>query len=389
LVKQKFIEMEKIRRYDLDWLRVIVFGLLIFYHVGMFFVPWGWHIKNNVISSELRWPMLFVNQWRLPILFVISGMGTAYALAYRSGWQFIKERYVRLLAPLIFGMLVIVPPQMYLQRLDRGEYLGTYWEFLTGPAFTTGAYPAGNITWNHLWFLPYLLIFSMILTPIFLYFRNNPDAGILVRWRERLTKNAFHLFWFVIPLYVYEALVEPFFDITHNLVWDWFNFISSLTLFFFGFFLISIKDAFWSAIERIWKSSAVIGAVCFSGLLVIWLFFEDSFVIHFTEAFLKVVNLWAWILVLFGLAANYLNRPSNVLAYCNTAVYPFYILHQTITVIIGFMIMDKEWSLWIKFPLLIVGTFGISWLIYEFLIRRIRFLQPLFGVKRQAILPTT
>ena len=63
--------MAKIRRYDLDWLRVIVFGLLIFYHVGMFFVPWGWHIKNNEIYGWLRYPMLFVNQWRLPILFVI------------------------------------------------------------------------------------------------------------------------------------------------------------------------------------------------------------------------------------------------------------------------------------------------------------------------------
>ncbi|MEM6864355.1 MAG: glucan biosynthesis protein, partial [Bacteroidota bacterium] len=50
------------RRYDIDWLRVIVFGLLIFYHVGMFFVPWDWHIKNNIIYDWLRWPMLFLNQ---------------------------------------------------------------------------------------------------------------------------------------------------------------------------------------------------------------------------------------------------------------------------------------------------------------------------------------
>jgi glucans biosynthesis protein C len=77
----------------LDWLRVIVFGLLIFYHVGMFFNHWGWHIKNNILYAELRWPMLFINQWRLPILFVISGMGTFYALSKRNGGEFALERF--------------------------------------------------------------------------------------------------------------------------------------------------------------------------------------------------------------------------------------------------------------------------------------------------------
>lgn len=183
--------------------------------------------------------------------------------------------------------------------------------------------------------------------------------------------------------------MEPFFDIKHNLTDDWFNFTNSLTFFFFGYLLISVRQEFWQAVSQIWRKSAVIGGICFSGLLVIWLFFEDGYVIHFTEALLKVVNLWSWIIVLFGMAAEYLNKPSKVLAYSNRAVYPFYILHQTVTVVLGFLIMDKDWSLWIKFPLLVIGTFGISWIIYEFLIRRIPIIQPLFGVKRSIKPPTT
>src|SRR6056297_268269 len=97
------------RRYDLDWLRVLVFGLLIFYHAGMFFVPWEWHLKNNQLSDGLQWPMLFVNQWRLPILFIISGMGTAFAFRKRSRGQFIIERSKRLLVPLIAGIILVVP----------------------------------------------------------------------------------------------------------------------------------------------------------------------------------------------------------------------------------------------------------------------------------------
>ncbi len=373
--------MEKIRRYDLDWLRVIVFGLLIFYHVGMFFVPWGWHIKNNIIYSDLRWPMVFVNQWRLPILFVISGMGTAYALSFRSGWQFIKERYLRLGIPLFFGMLLIVPPQVYIERIVDGDFTGSYLDFLMGPAYD-GIYPAGNFSWHHLWFLPYLFFFSLLLVPVFLQSRKAPNGKFLQWIRNGIARNPFKLYWFVVPLYFCEAMLEPFFPVTHALVGDWFTFVSSMFLFFYGFVLISVQDAFWKAVATVKQVSLVIGIVAFSLLAMRWLFVEDSTVIHFTEALVKVVNFWAWILAIFGYAAKYLNRSSNLLSYCNRAVYPFYILHQTITIIIAYFLIDLEWGFWSKFIILTIGTFGGSWLIYEFLIRRVFFLRPVFGLKK-------
>ncbi len=372
--------MEKIRRYDLDWLRVIVFALLIFYHVGMFFVPWGWHIKNDVIYEWLRWPMLFLNQWRLPILFIISGMGTAFALSYRSGSQFIRERSARLGIPLVFGMLVIVPPQVYIERIVDGDFIGGYFEFWPSLALN-GIYPEGNFSWHHLWFLPYLLIYSILLTPVFIYFRKHPNSKLLTWLRSNLEKNPFTLYLFVIPLYLYESLLEPFFEITHNLVWDWFNFISSLTLFLYGFILISVKESFWKAIDSIKSKTFKLGLAAFSGLLIIWIFFEDSVVIHFIEAFLKTTNFWTWIITIFAYAAVYLNRPGRLLSYCNRAVYPFYILHQTITIILGYFIYDLTWGFFPKASVMITGTFLGSWLIYEFVIRRVGFLQPFFGVK--------
>ena len=233
--------MEQIRRFDIDWLRVIVFALLICYHVGMFFVPWGWHIKNNEIYPWLRIPMLFLNQWRLPILFVISGMGTAYALAYRTGGQFIKERFLRLYIPLAFGMLVIVSPQVYIERLVNNEFTGSILDWFASGTFMKGIYPTGNFSWNHLWFLPYLLVFSVMLTPIFIWMRSHPE-GAFQQWiKRRLQANPYFLYSFILPLYGYEALLEPFFDVTYNLIWDWFNFVSSLTLFFYGFLLYSSK----------------------------------------------------------------------------------------------------------------------------------------------------
>ena len=367
-----------IRRYDLDWLRVIVFAMLIFYHVGMFFVPWGWHVKNNVIYDWLRWPMSFLNQWRLPILFVISGMGTYYALGKRSMGKFMWERFLRLGIPLVVGMILIVPPQVYFERLVDGSFTGSYWKYFSTIAFDV-IYPEGNYSWHHLWFLPYLLVFSLILAPLFVYLRKHNTR--FIDWVKRLIQRTWGIYIFVIPLYFAESLVEPFFPITHALVDDWFNFTFSIILFFYGFVMIATGDVFWQTISKIKYKALILGIIGFSGQAIIWLFFEDGYIIHFTEALLKVVNIWSWILVLFAFAAKYLNKPSSGLAYANRAVYPFYILHQTITVGIAYYLMNLDWGLFPKAMILIVGTFGISWLIYDLIILRIPLLHPLFGLK--------
>lgn len=368
-----------IRRHDLDWLRVVVFALLIFYHVGMFFVPWGWHIKNNSVYEWLQWPMLFLNQWRLPILFMISGMGTYYALSKRNIWQFIRERNFRLGVPLLFGMLIIIPPQVYFERLANQQFSGSYFEYFITIAFN-GVYPEGNISWHHLWFLPYLLIFSIILSPVFIYIKRR--ATKISDWVKNRLKKSFGLYWFIIPLYLLEAFLEPFFDVTHALIDDWFNFSFSIVLFFYGFLLISTGDAFWNAVEKIKKRAFILGIVAFSGQVLIWLFFKDGYIIHFTEALLKVLNIWSWILVLFGFASKYLNSPSKELSYANRAVYPFYILHQTITVGLAYYLMDLDWGLFYKATILTIGTFGISFVIYHFIILKIPILHPLFGLKK-------
>ncbi|MBW1297046.1 acyltransferase family protein [Aquimarina litoralis] len=367
------------RRYDLDWLRVIVFALLIFYHVGMFFVPWGWHIKNNDISEGMRWPMLFLNQWRLPILFVISGMGTYYALSKRSLWKFNVERFLRLAIPLGFGMLVVVPPQIYFERLATNAFTGSYFSYITSEAFI-GVYPEGNISWHHLWFLPYLFLYSLLLSPVLVFLKKRKTK--VIQWLSNQIAKPFGFYIFVIPLYLIEVLIEPFFPVTHALIDDWFTFINFLVLFFYGFLLISCGPIFWKRIQLFKQKALWIGIVAFIIQTTIWVIGKDSVMIHFSEGMVKVINLWSWILVLFGYAATYLNRKSAILTYCNRAVYPFYILHQTITVAIGYYLMNLEWSITLKFIIMMLGTFLVSWMIYHFIILKIPFLQPLFGLKK-------
>jgi surface polysaccharide O-acyltransferase-like enzyme len=113
-------------RYDfLDWLRVIAIFVLLFFHTGMLFVGWGWHIVNAETIPALQWPMDIAHRLRMPLLFVIAGGGMWFALQRRTGVQLFRERTVRLLLPLVIGMFVIVPPQLYFERLFRGQWPAT------------------------------------------------------------------------------------------------------------------------------------------------------------------------------------------------------------------------------------------------------------------------
>ena len=117
------------RRYDLDWLRIIAFGLLILYHVGMFYVTWGWHVKSTYASPSVEPLMRLVNPWRLALLFFISGIAIRFATdKANSIGRFALSRVARLGLPLLFGIYVWVMPQAYYQvrhrerrRLPSGE----------------------------------------------------------------------------------------------------------------------------------------------------------------------------------------------------------------------------------------------------------------------------
>jgi len=367
------------RRYDIDTLRVIVFGLLIFYHVSDFFGPGFFFIKNQTTYDWLAYPMLFLHQWRLPLLFMISGMGTFFNISKRNGLGFLKERLVRLLIPLVVGILIVIPPQVYLERLDTGLFTGNYFEFWPSKAFI-GAYPDGNLSWHHLWFLPYLLLFSCILTPVFMYLRNHPQSWI-IRTTKYLANYKFGIFLLTFPLLVWDLFINPRFPANFQLVGDWFQIVNYGTLFFYGFLFMTLKEVLWENMAKNRRLYLLTAIIAFPLLMFIDYGLGEFHRKTIIVAILKVVNMWAWILAFITYAATYLNKKSRKLSYANQAVYPFYILHQTVIVILGYYLKDLDLGFAVKFSMMIIGTFGISWLIYEFGIRRFTWIRPLFGMK--------
>ena len=303
--------MNHTRRYDIDALRVIAFGLLILYHVCMFYVlDWGWHVKSAYQAEWLQLPMRLVNQWRMPLLFIISGLAVSFVIGRYSPGRLALRRVWRLLLPLLFGMAFIVAPQCYYEALTKGliepgfgRFMVQYLTFQDFPGDAWGGEDIIVWTWNHLWYLAYILY-------------------------------------------------------AHAMYG---------TFFLMGF-LIGRDEGLWSEFARMRKFTLA-GAVIMFAVLNFW---DHQVVIY--------LNRWLWLLAAFGWGYQLLNRPMRWLPYATQAVYPWYILHQTITVVLGYNLAKLSLGPVVEPTLVLGGTLLGCYVLYEFVIRRIPVLHPLFGV---------
>ncbi len=374
------------RRYDLDWGRVGAFGLLILYHIGMMYVSWDYHIKSGHQSLFLDTLMVVLNQWRLPILSLVSGSASYFIMQKVALGRFFWVRSVRLLIPLWFGMFVIVLPQVYFELKFKGYADLTVFQFLTAYYTFDQSFDTHIPTWNHLWFVAYLWVYSLIFIPA-LYFLKTSKGEKLASY---LTFDKMPG-WLAIALPVaifalYYAFIRPYFPSTHALTDDWFNHIFYLTIMIFGYMLAgSTKVWNWLKIHR---KKIVLGALLSASAILVlrnsplmdWQEWPDW--MFYSTRLLLTLNLWLWILGILAMAFAHINKPSKKLAYLNEAVYPFYILHQTIIIMIGYPL--SQWAgfnIYGETAVLIVGTFGLCYLLYEYLIRRIGILRFLFGMK--------
>jgi len=382
------------RRYDLDWLRALTVLVLIFFHTGMLFNEWAWHIKNAQVSVGITIFNAFVGQYQMPLLFMISGAGSWFALGFRSGRQYLGERVRRLLVPLVFGTLFIVPPQIYLERISPphpysyglsplGRFHGSYLQFWPRHMFDGGTYPAGNFSWHHLWFLAYLFVFSLLAVPLFTWLRS-PRGQARVAALAACCQRPGRLFLLALPLIAIEALLRPIWHGEQNLINDWANFALYFTCFAYGYLVFS-HQGFDRALARHGWPALGLGVATFLGAAALALTDHAPGLGYSLPSLLwtalHVFNSWCWILAWFFLAQRLLNFTHRALPYVNEAVLPVYVLHQTVIVIIGFYLIQWPLPVAAKFPLVGLAALATTLLVYDLLVRRLGPLRFLFGMK--------
>jgi glucans biosynthesis protein C len=364
------------RRYDLDWLRVIAIITLLFYHTGMIYVSWGWHIKSAEHSQPMEEVMRWLHRWRMPLLFFISGAGTYFALQRRSYGTYAGERFRRLFVPLVFGLF-------------RGRFTDSYLDFYPNvfefhPYETGGT--GGAFSWHHLWFVLYLFLYSLLSIPLFRWLQSEEGQRFTDRVGRLIDKPGSAL-WLAVPLLINDVILGGFFPReTNALIDDWATFGKYLLLFWGGYLLTS-RRAFWQLItdqRRIFLAATLVCTVFYYGSRVLFgADIIDTTVLSRTLfSFNSLCMTWFSVLATIGYGHRYLNYNHSLLSHLTEAVYPFYILHQTAIVVIGFWFL-KNTSLGVYSGFLVISLLSglVSVGIYWFLIRPFRVMRLLFGVK--------
>jgi glucan biosynthesis protein C len=346
---------------------------------------WEWHLKNKETSNLLMEINFLLGRFRMPLLFFISGTVTYFMMQRRSSGSFIGLRFRRLFIPLVFGILVVVPPQVYMERLTQG-FKGSFTDFYP-TVFSTGPYPTGNFSWHHLWFIVYLFLYDILFAPLFKWMMSE-------RGRERLAffnKLANRKWIYLLPVpgvIAYTAMSRSFPE-THDLIHDWGRHVYWLFFLMTGFTCINFPKLM-DSLERNRRTSFLFA---FASILLInylrWNNLEPDYVIANwqddvrTYLFVSLFPLtaWSWIFTFVGYGKRYLNKKHSALNYINEAVYPFYILHQTIIVIVVFYVIRANEPVLNKFMFTFMISFALVMCIYHLFIRPYAVTRFLFGMK--------
>ena len=332
--------------------------------------------------------MRLSSPWRMDLLFLVSGVATSMMLL-RDGAStaLLRRCAARLFWPLVFGVLLVVPLQSWREVVFRYGYQGSFADFT--PLYFGGyggfcAAPGACLilpTWNHLWFLPYLLVYTLLL---WLLLRRWP--GLLVSAVAWLSRRLNVLTLLLVPvawLACARWFLQSRFPQTHALVDDWFAHSIFFAAFAAGALLARVGSV-WSRFAD-WRWPALITA------LLAWLLLMgaapawgvlSSLPVEVARLLLAVQQ-WSAIVAMLGFASLHLRADGRARRYLTEAVFPVYILHQTLIIAFAWQLSAYDLPPALEALLLVVLTMGLSFAVFE-LVRRSRMLRPLFGLQGAA-----
>ncbi|MFS1423204.1 acyltransferase family protein [Shewanella sp. 10N.286.48.B5] len=362
-----------VRFSELDWLRVILIFAVFLHHVCMPFNGDGWHIMNNDSSKMLDDIMVYFEQFRLPILFFISGVGSVILLSKVTVVKFVKDKFLRLFIPLLIGSLLVIPPQVYMENIVEMQ---SYWQ----------EYPSLALKFetNHLWFIEYLFVFFLLAIPLNKLFSSSLGASI-INFVQKLSKYKIGLYLLVTLL----IIIKVYFSLTFPIEDKKIENLSSSAFYFFFFIsgmLFVRSNIIWQAIcdQRFYNllllvfSTILFYSYYYSPDLSEYLSLDMRWSIWWLVCCLVA---WSAFLTILGYAQFYFTKTPKWISLSNELIYPFYIFHQTVIVVIGYYVIAWQAPILLKVISLFALSFLVTSLICWYLIKPSNILRFLFGLK--------
>ena len=383
------------RRYELDWLRILVILDLIPFHAAwlMTHLTGFSHIlKEGLGASIINYYLSFVAYWQMPLLFFLAGTTAFISLNHRSNREYVLERIKRLLVPLIFFVLVLGPLGFYFFPMSSGsrsfsDYIFRFWPHCLKEVYICQYEGRPELVgWGHLWFVGYLLVISLVTLPLLSYCKKHLQQGFNYPWTILILRKG-GIFLPGVLFVLVHVILTPIWPLfyTHNLYQDWAYFAYHLVAFILGF-TFCLDDRFQQAIDRHLKLSLPL-AIVSSVVVLVMRYKVPEFSTsaynprYFIYSIFFGFQIWFWILSLLGLARRYLTKSNRFLAYFSRASYPFYILHLTLMVPIEYFIVQWRLEVFTEFLVFTLLSFIVTILTYDILVKRTKVTRFLFGMK--------
>jgi hypothetical protein len=373
------------RKYELDWLRVWAILIVFVYHSTRFFNLGDWHVKNVDTFVWVEMWNVFSTRWMMPLFFVISGASLFYAIGKSGGWlRFYKDKFLRLMIPVLFASVTHSALQVYLERLTHGQFSGSFFSFL--PEYFKGVYFGMGIPGNfafhgmHLWYLLFLFIYSLICYHFFIWLKGS-GREILNRITSFFTMPGLIYLGFPVPLLILKVLIPPNIVDVGNGGW---GFLYYFWFLISGFMIVS-SERLLNHIKNLRWMSLLLGVVL--SAVYLYLLFSPSRLVFsgsisdWIYTLLSFFSAWTWLFAILGFGMRFLAFDRPFLRYANEGVLPFFILHQTVLLFVGYFVMTWEIHAVLKWAIVFTISFIIIMLLYTFLVKKFELFRFLFGMK--------
>lgn len=379
------------RLYYIDWLRLLALGLLFIFHAWRPFDHYDWSIKNAEQSSIFDFLTMFFHGWRMDLIFLVSGVGTWYALASPRS-NFLKDRIFRLIVPYIMGVVLIIPPQKFIEAITLHGFEGNYFDFMTAwPGWALSSnFGASVLIWfahlgAHIYYLPFLFTMTLLFLGAYKVARRVPN---IQRMFTKLSATSGGAFLLVIPLITVRYGLKPLFPGYT----DWADFFYYMCMFGYGFifiknpqFMNNIKTNIWTYFCTGLLSFALLTFFFKQSADNIQMFFSPKYgLTHLYLSTLSAFISFGWVMFFLALAARKLNFNHKILKTANEAILPVYLLHQTVIIVFGFYILQMNINILTKFAIILFTAIPFSLIMYIG-IRRINILRLIFGMKTDTV----
>jgi len=298
------------RKNYIDNLRCIIILLLIPYHAAMAWNVWGesnyiYFEGNSIISSII----VFFSPYFMPLMFLIAGISTRFALQKRTTGQYVLERCKKLLIPFVFGTILIMPFMTYIaDKFNNGYKEDLFWHytvFFTRFTDLTGS--DGGFSVGHFWFILYLFLISLV------------SLGIILLQRKIIQKKYIDIsIWLICLLGVPLPFLSELFSIGGKSLAEY------TYIFLVGYYIFSKDDVISKAERYKWIFLCTgLTATVFNVYMLIW---SDTQYL-FPNMIAKFVSEWFMMIALLGIGKMYLNFNGKVSKYMTQRSYTFYIFH--------------------------------------------------------------